>query len=167
MLLRLLASIILFTALSQAANASTFTTGGPWRVPEVPLIIDGTVVAVEPAGERGLGVANARPGQLLFPHSVARIRVAAVLRDRDGGSAAPGDTITVWFATSDTGRRNDGSGTAVSVSSIRVPEIHTGLTAAWFLRQLDGQWYFQAPSVPVAQAREGLSALGEGLAGSR
>jgi hypothetical protein len=161
MFLGLLASIILFTALSQSASASTFSTGGPWRVPEVPLIIDGTVVAVEPAGERGLGVADARPGQLLFPHSVARIRVAAVLRDRDGGSAVPSDTITVWFATSDTGRRHDGSGRAVSVSSINVPEIHVGQTGAWFLRQLDGQWYFQAPSVPVAQAREGLSARGE------
>jgi endonuclease/exonuclease/phosphatase family metal-dependent hydrolase len=126
-----------------AANA--FAYSDPWDVAlaEESLLVTGNVVAVTDVGLlEGTHTITLRKFGYdevpwLFPHSRALVVVGEVLRAPRGLAVAHGDTLAIYFATSDNGYVGPGLRPQVQISEIPLPGLKTGYGGV-FCAQLFG-----------------------------
>ena len=148
--------LVIACVLASPAWGAMFRAG-PWRLPDVPVIVAGDIVAIEDRGERELFLNEARPGHWLYPYAVARVRAVEILKNSTGESLTAGDTMVVWYPTSNSARNYSEPNTLMSSEFVEVRVIAVGQSAAFFLCKLFGEWHFQGEAVEVAVARRALA----------
>lgn len=88
---------------------------------EGSLVVVGTSLDIADAGRREISFPGLDKEHWLFAHSVARVAVHEVVKAPAGVSVAVGDTIDIYFCTSDEGFRPGATRAAASISDVVMP----------------------------------------------
>ena len=101
-------------------------------------VVVGTVLSVESADSRE--IEGHHSDGWFFPHDVARIEIAEVLKGSPKRCISVGDTISLFYATSGEGKSFDEPNLILSASDAEMKPLLKGLEGAFSLRIVRGEW---------------------------
>jgi hypothetical protein len=146
---RMLLALALFCFVVPRADAARIRGRDPLLPADAQVVVSGQIVAIESQGEWELGAMDARPGHWLWPYSVAKIRIAEVLKDQSDVQPVQGDTLDVWYVTSAEAHNSEEPRRAIwsetVAEDLNERHLQIGQQAAYFVRHQFEHWYFDAP----------------------